>query len=60
MRNPGPWYFDRNDDKFGPISTEILRQMLLEGKISPQQIVWQVVDGRHDYVRAEQAALEPA
>src|SRR5947209_8716449 len=41
MNDPSPqWYFGRGGQQQGPVSTDVLRQMLREGKLSTADLVW--------------------
>jgi len=53
----GSWYFDRQHTTQGPISTATLREMVDDGRIGPNQVVWeQSLDSRR-YVRADRVIL---
>jgi hypothetical protein len=53
----GSWYYDRQHTTQGPISTATLQEMVDDGRIGPNQVVWeQSMDSRR-YVRADRVIL---
>ena len=36
----GEWYYSKNDEKIGPISSNDLKQLANSGKLKPSDLVW--------------------
>jgi hypothetical protein len=55
MTHDNIWYFDRGEERIGPISNETLERMLKAGEMDPRQVVWQQSPETKVYVRAKEA-----
>lgn len=52
MANQSQWYYARDDEQQGPVSSAILRKLVANGEISPDDLVWR--EGMDDWVPARQ------
>jgi hypothetical protein len=50
------WFFWGESERAGPFSGDEVREMIVNGHLQPNQVVWQKIGDTHLYVRADKAA----
>jgi GYF domain 2 len=53
------WFYKQNSERFGPVSSLQLREMVASGQLQPRQAVWQQSLENLFFVRAGSVAFAP-